>query len=92
MNSAAKKSGPGNVESIRVFDDASGAPAVVSYGAYRFAFDTLGEVKANLLRPVYGSRVANRVALDVCTRAYLSARGVSLEWLERNARMYEVAS
>lgn len=74
---------------VQIYDDASGAPATVTYGRYTFAFDTLGEVKCTLIKPVYGTRVENKIALDMCTKAYMSARKVSAEWLARNAEMYK---
>jgi hypothetical protein len=75
---------------VQVFSDASGAPAVVSYGRYTFAFDTLGAVKCNLVKPVSGSRIEHKIALNVCTKAYMAARDsvVDAAWLARNAAMY----
>jgi hypothetical protein len=61
---------PATIQSFTTYEDFSGAPAVISYGRHTFAFDLLGEVKCNLLKPVYGSRVESKIALDVCSKAY----------------------
>ena len=78
------------VETIKAFEDFSGAPAVVSVGRYRFALDTLGEVKCNLIAPVSGSRKESKIAVSMARAAYLRARAklVSDAWLAGNAALY----
>lgn len=80
----------GETVTVQAFDDASGATALVTYGRYTFAFDTLGEVKCNLVKPVSGSRIEHKIALDVCTKAYISARDkvCNEDWMRRNREMY----
>jgi hypothetical protein len=80
-----------SVKHIRTFEDASGAPAVVSYGPYTFAVDTLGDVRLTLISPVYGSRVESKIAASAARRAYLAERDtlVSGTWLAANRTMYQ---
>lgn len=75
---------------IRVFDDASGAPVVLRYNGYAFAFDMLGDVKCNNIAPRYGSRVACKIAQDVCERTYraMLAQVTTAEWRAANQAMY----
>lgn len=75
---------------IRVFDDASGAPAVLRYNGYAFAFDVLGEIKCNNIAPRYGSRHACKVAQQICEREYraLLDASTTAEWRAANAAMY----
>jgi hypothetical protein len=78
------------IVSFEVYPDASGAPAVVSCGAYTFAFDCLGEVKQNSIRQVYGMRKESRIAAARCLSAYnreLSAR-VDAAWRQKNSELY----
>jgi len=79
-----------NVEHIRVFSDASGCPAVVSCGRYRFAFDTLGAVTCNLIAPLSGGRVESKVAKAKALVAYMGERNklVTEEWLATNRALY----
>lgn len=78
------------VSSIQVYSDASGCPAVISCGSYVYAFDMLGEIKQNLLKPVYGSRKESKIASSRCLAAYKKelAKHVDAEWLARNATLY----
>jgi hypothetical protein len=75
---------------LRVFDDASGAPAVLEYRGYAFACDCLGEIKMRLIAPVSGTRLANRIAADVVRTAYgqLLEQATNDDWRTRNASMY----
>jgi hypothetical protein len=75
---------------IRVFEDASGAPVVLRYNGYAFAFDYLGEVKCNNIAPRYGSRVACKVAKDVCEREYraILEAATTPEWRKANEELY----
>ncbi len=78
------------VDRIEVMADGSGAPALVSFGPYRFACDYLGEVKLNLVAPVSGSRRASKVAADRARTVYMQTldERTSDEWLEVNRAMY----
>lgn len=83
------------IETFNVMTDASGAPAVISYGGYAFAFDVLGEIKCNLIRPMYGSRLESKIALDICTAAYracLKLKTIREGWLDANRAMYAPAA
>jgi hypothetical protein len=75
---------------MEVMSDGSGAPALVSFGPYRFALDYLAEVKCNLLAPVSGSRRASRVAAQYARTAYEQALDERTDdgWLEANRAMY----
>jgi hypothetical protein len=77
----------------RIFDDASGAPAVLSYDGYTFACDMLGEFKMNCVAPRSGSRLASKIAALICRASYhsLLATAVTEEWLERNRSLYAVS-
>lgn len=88
--SKATTRSPATVESFQVFSDGSGAPAVVSYNGYAFAFDFLGEIKCNLVRPVSGTRIQARIAKETCERAYRQRleEVADSAWLALNAEMY----
>jgi hypothetical protein len=75
---------------IRVFDDASGTPVVLRYNGYAFAFDMLGEIKCNNIAPRYGSRVACKIARDICERTYraMLEQATTAEWMTANQVMY----
>lgn len=75
---------------LRVFSDASGAPAVIAHDGYAFAFDMLGRVTVSCIRPLFGTRISCERAKDLCEREYakLIAERVDAEWLARNAAMY----
>lgn len=78
------------VETLQVMPDASGAPAVVSFGPYWYALDYLGEVKCNLLAPISGSRWISKEAARRVRAAYeqeLDER-TSDEWREKNHALY----
>jgi hypothetical protein len=82
-----------DVTGLRVFEDASGAPAVVRVANYAYAFDTLGSVRCSLLQPVSGSRLESKIAAGRAKAAYVAARDavVSAAWLKANADLYAVA-
>jgi hypothetical protein len=80
----------GETVQVEVYQDGSGACALITYGRYTFAFETLGDLKCNLIRPVSGSRIEHKIALDMCTKAYIKARDAVCDaaWFERNRVMY----
>lgn len=85
------KTNPGRADgTIEIYADASGAPAVLRYNGYAFAFDCLGEIKCNHIAPRYGSRLACKVAQQICEREYraLLDANTSPEWRAANAAMY----
>jgi hypothetical protein len=81
-----------HVRIMDVMSDASGAPAVLQYDGLIYRFDMLGELKRELLGGT-GTRVASRIALEVCTHAYVTLleTRVDAAWREANARMYDDA-
>lgn len=76
------------VDTIEVFSDGSGAPAVVTVGNFRYACDFLGQSKLTLL----GSKVPrdHRRYADLAREAYLDALfcATDEEWLQANRAMY----
>ncbi len=83
------------IESFRLMPDASGAPAVVNVDGYVYAFDFLGEVKCNLIKPSWGSRTSSAVAAKRARAAYereLDRRVWELSspqaWFAANSDMY----
>ena len=85
------KTNPGLADgTIEIYADASGAPAVLRYNGYAFAFDCLGEIKCNNIAPRYGSRHACKVAQKICEREYraLLAANTTEEWRTANAVLY----
>jgi hypothetical protein len=74
---------------IRVFTDASGAPAVMRCNGFSWAFDCLGKITCNLIGGS-GSLVGFQVALDKASRAYamVLADAVNADWIQRNATLY----
>jgi len=58
------------VSGLRVFEDASGVTATMSYNGYVFACNWLGGVSLNCIKPLYGSRRDSKIAADVCRRAF----------------------
>ncbi len=82
------------VQILEVMSDASGAPAVLEYHGYVYAFDQLGSLRARIIRgPVLATRSGSIVALGVLTHAYVTLLGQRVDdaWREANARMYEDA-
>lgn len=78
------------VRTFEIMSDASGAPAVLEYRGLTYRFDTLGGLKRELIGGT-GTRLGSRVALDVCTHAYVTLleKHVNETWREANARMYD---
>lgn len=82
------------VMNLRIFPDASGAPAVVSSGEYRFAFDFLGEVT---MRRIDGPEAHSRgliKAIALATKAYNTALARQLgddraKWMQANLELYQ---
>jgi hypothetical protein len=77
----------------RVFEDASGAPAVLTYKGYMYACDFLGEAKFNLIGyPKMGSRTESKIAARECRFAYVQMllAATTQEWRERSKALYEV--
>lgn len=79
------------VKNLRVFDDASGAPALVEVADYVFACDTLGKRTAvNCIKPGYGSRTESKIAARRARIAYESKVLFSTTgaWRQQNCDMY----
>lgn len=86
-----KRNAPVTIETIEIMPDASGAPAVLRCGAYRFAFDTIGfgpQLTASLGKPATGS--AGRALVARCLAAYKREveRRTDAAWLKANAACY----
>lgn len=81
---------PADVSRFQVFADGSGAEALISYRGYVFACNHLGRPSMTLIKPVSGTRVENRIAVDVCRKAYaeLIALNCDAAWLALNTAMY----
>ena len=75
------------------YADASGAPAVLECGGYRFACDMLGEVKLNLLASPGLGRVQGRIAAARVREHYMRAvREIAGEgWIAANRKLYSEA-
>lgn len=85
------KTNPGLADgTIEIYTDASGAPAVLRYNGYAFAFDCLGEITCNNIAPCYGSRRACKVAHQICEREYraLLDANTTAEWRAANIALY----
>lgn len=82
---------PADVRYFRKFEDGSGAEALISYRGYVFACNHLGKPSLTLIKPVSGTRTGNKIAVEVCRKAYaeLIAANCDAAWLEKNAAMYE---
>ena len=79
-----------NVTNIRIFDDASGASALVSVDGMLFSCDYLGEPKINLVQDRSYSTRASKKAFGFARAAYMGEVVAKLtpEWLARNAEWY----
>lgn len=78
------------VTNLQVMEDASGAPAVVVVGQYRFACDTLGKRTAVHGLNATGSAREQRSAAMKARHAYNTAVlfNTTAAWRERNLAMY----
>lgn len=78
------------VQGLTVYVDGSGADAVVSFGRFAWAFNTLGDVRSHGVRVPAASTHERAVAYRVCERAYVAARDAVLPpgWRELNGAMY----
>lgn len=95
MSNKTQIKSPATIQYFNKFQDASGAEALISYKGYTFACNHLGKPSMTLIKPVAGTRIENKIAVDVCSKAYaeLIALNCDAEWLALNAEMYaEVAS
>jgi hypothetical protein len=79
-----------DITHMEIMPDASGAPAVVRYNGYTFAFDFLGELRCRLLGPLSGARADNKIAREICERTYLGALHTQTDdaWFVRNREWY----
>ena len=78
---------------LRVFEDASGAPALVDVAGFTFALDTLGQHNVTCTVLNYGTGAYMRdapAAAKKARAAYAVARDqvIATDWLARNAAMY----
>ena len=82
--------GSARVEFFESYQDASGAPAVLVFGPFRFSADVLGTVKLHALgSPNCGYRARER-AVAACERAYkLELAKLGSEWLAANRELYK---
>lgn len=71
---------------LDVMEDASGAPAIVEVGPYRYACDTLGHKTAVNCISSTGTRSAAMKARHAYNSAVLFA--TTAAWRERNVAMY----
>jgi hypothetical protein len=75
--------------------DASGAPAVLRYGAWTFAADYLGGLRMRLISGPSGyvTRPERARAIHACERVYMQrVRSFGPDWLEANRVMYREGS
>lgn len=80
-----------NIESLQIMADASGAPAVVSVGRYRFALDKLGpKVACHGLNATGSAREQLRAA-GVARAAYVERLHAVTDnaWRLANSQMYQ---
>ena len=72
-----------------VYEDGSGAPAVIEVQGWKWACDFLGEVKCRLITQS-SSRKPPKWMADYVRHAYLDelTLRVSQEWLALNRKMY----
>jgi hypothetical protein len=77
----------------RVYEDASGAPAILRYDGFTFAFDCVGKVSGRQIAPLSGAYSSAKRAYSACERTYfeLLADQTDEQWHERNRALYEVA-
>lgn len=81
------------VKSFQVYDDASGAPAVIEALGVVYAFDYLGGLKCRCIRPLSGTVIRAQMerAANEAHEAYsVLLEGLGAEWIERNLAMYGV--
>lgn len=80
------------VKLFEVMPDGSGAPAVLEYRGFAFAFDTLGIMTLRLLRvPESGTRIGSKIARDVCKHTYVTLLETRVDdaWRTLNILMYD---
>lgn len=80
-----------DVKNLVVYEDASGAPAVVTVADYSFACDTVGKTVMTCIRPGHGSRTESKIAAQRASNAYQDAvhkATLGTDWMRRNAVMY----
>jgi hypothetical protein len=77
-------------DTIRVFEDASGAPAVIHSNGYTFAMDCLGRTTCNLIGDAKRSPAARKLAATLARWRYerLLHAATTEEWREANRVMY----
>lgn len=75
--------------SLEIYADASGAPALIQIGGFRFSCDLLGEIKLNLVGGPSG-RTENRIAADRARAFYRATldEKTTAEWRAANAALY----
>jgi hypothetical protein len=79
------------VESFRVFEDASGAPAVITVDGFSFSFDCLGgRTDGHLITKSNRSPSKRAVSLAAWKYAEL-CKDLSAEWQAANLAMYSDA-
>lgn len=79
------------VSGMKVYPDASGAPAVVRIGPYGYACDYIkGEVRCALISPVAGSRVESKIAAERARREYAKhlVDCTTSHWRKANVTLY----
>lgn len=90
---SVKVSNPKVTGTITVYPDASGAPALLTYNGFTFAYDMLGKVTRNRTSHVHGKerRQARAIAISTLDKAYdeLLKKHADADWLARNKKMYE---
>jgi hypothetical protein len=86
----SSKDSLGTIETFKMYEDGSGAPATVNVKGWVFALDLLGEVKCSLLT-VNASGIPPKWAAEWARAVYMSKlmTEASPEWFELNRKMYK---
>ncbi len=77
-----------NVESFKSFEDASGAPAVITVDGFSFSFDCLGAPTAGHLITRTSRSPSKRVVALAAWKYGELVRGLGDEWQRANRAMY----
>ncbi len=88
------KSSPADVLRLQIFPDGSGAEALITYGGYVFACNYLGKPSMVLVKPRSGTRVENKIAADICRKAYAELINLNCDanWFAMNQVFYSTGS
>lgn len=87
-----------NLSHLRIYEDFSGAPAIVSSGEYKFAFDFIGgEARLHRIAGPTGTNRGAKKAIALATHAYTSELRARLgddfdAWVAGNVSLYSEPS